>query len=320
MANVRPPVDTHGVHAGCIEDMWQVAIEIAMRAGGDRGHPGLVGPVSPPAAIRPNRLAVMEGDGWKVVDNTSKSAFEALLQRLSDAGVEVLRRGDEQAVENLEGAVEGAGQICSSITSWENRWAQRNLVNESPNGVSERAKATLAKAEAMSPADYRSALSARAAAQVRHSAGPTRTRLSACLAQGRRPCSPTMCRDNPGTTADGRRNLQLSSSMLFAPAVTMPMIGVAGLPVGVQVVGQQGEDARMTAIARWMVRQLSRLSPSAFRPALEKAGRRQTDVAAFIGHRLRMSRRRCGSTARPPSEPAQYKRHRRDHPRQALCG
>ena len=33
----------------------------------------------------------------------------------------------------------------------------------------------------------------------------------------------------------------------------MPMIGVAGLPVGVQVVGQQGEDARMTAIARWII-------------------------------------------------------------------
>ncbi len=34
----------HGVHAGCIEDRWQVAIEIARRAGGDRGYPGLFGP------------------------------------------------------------------------------------------------------------------------------------------------------------------------------------------------------------------------------------------------------------------------------------
>ena len=248
-------MSTHGVHAGCIEDMWQVAIEIAMRAGGDRGHPGLVGPVSPPAAIRPNRLAVMEGDGWKVVDNTSKSAFEALLQRLSDAGVEVLRRGDEQAVENLEGAVEGAGQICSSITSWENRWAQRNLVNESPNGVSERAKATLAKAEAMSPADYRSALSARAAAQVRHSAvAPYADAIISLSCPGPAPVFPD---DVPGQplaprpTGDAICNYP--SSMLFAPAISMPMIGVAGLPVGVQVVGQQGEDARMTAIARWII-------------------------------------------------------------------
>ena len=33
-------MSTHGPHAGCIEDMWQVAIEIASRAGGDRGGAG----------------------------------------------------------------------------------------------------------------------------------------------------------------------------------------------------------------------------------------------------------------------------------------
>src|SRR5690606_25132110 len=46
-------MSSHGVHAGCIEDVWQVAIEIASRAGGDRGWPGLYGPPSPPAAAIP---------------------------------------------------------------------------------------------------------------------------------------------------------------------------------------------------------------------------------------------------------------------------
>ena len=35
---------THGPHAGCLEDMWQVAIEMAKRCGGDRGAMGLMGP------------------------------------------------------------------------------------------------------------------------------------------------------------------------------------------------------------------------------------------------------------------------------------
>ena len=43
------------------------------------------------------------------------------------------------------------------------------------------------------------------------------------------------------------------SSMLFAPAVTVPLLAVGGLPVGVQVMGQRGEDARVTAIARWLL-------------------------------------------------------------------
>ena len=42
------------------------------------------------------------------------------------------------------------------------------------------------------------------------------------------------------------------SSMLFAPVVTVPLMSVGGLPVGVQLIGQQNEDARVTALARWM--------------------------------------------------------------------
>ena len=41
--------------------------------------------------------------------------------------------------------------------------------------------------------------------------------------------------------------------MLFAPAVTLPLLSVGGLPVGVQLMGQQHEDARVTGLARWML-------------------------------------------------------------------
>jgi Asp-tRNA(Asn)/Glu-tRNA(Gln) amidotransferase A subunit family amidase len=43
------------------------------------------------------------------------------------------------------------------------------------------------------------------------------------------------------------------SSMLFAPAVTMPLLSVGGMPVGVQLMGQQHDDARITAMARWLL-------------------------------------------------------------------
>jgi Asp-tRNA(Asn)/Glu-tRNA(Gln) amidotransferase A subunit family amidase len=33
----------------------------------------------------------------------------------------------------------------------------------------------------------------------------------------------------------------------------MPLLAVGGLPVGVQIMGQQHEDARVTAMARWML-------------------------------------------------------------------
>jgi Asp-tRNA(Asn)/Glu-tRNA(Gln) amidotransferase A subunit family amidase len=45
--------------------------------------------------------------------------------------------------------------------------------------------------------------------------------------------------------------------MLFAPCVTMPLMSVGGMPVGAQVMGQQHQDARMTAFARWILDNVS---------------------------------------------------------------
>ena len=46
-------------------------------------------------------------------------------------------------------------QRAEAITSWENHWGHRNLVKRSPEGVSKRLKNTLAKAESMTPEDYK---------------------------------------------------------------------------------------------------------------------------------------------------------------------
>jgi len=41
--------------------------------------------------------------------------------------------------------------------------------------------------------------------------------------------------------------------MLFAPAVTVPLMSVSDMPVGMQLMGQQHDDARVTALARWLL-------------------------------------------------------------------
>ena len=248
-------MSTHGVHAGCIEDMWQVAIEIARRAGGDRGWPGLDGPSAPPAPRRPERLIVLETQGWAELDESSKKGFAAVLDQLERLGIELVGRRDDALVESLEGAVGDARNVCNAITGWENRWATRNLVDEHPGGVSERAKQVLAAAEAMAVADYRALLIIREVAQEAHAAladaadaiitlscpGPAHVWL------GDRPGEPL----DPRPTGDPVFNFP--SSMLFASAVSMPLMSVGGLPVGVQVFGQQHQDADMTAVARWML-------------------------------------------------------------------
>ena len=163
-------MSTHGPHANSLEDMWQVAIEITKRCGGDRGSLGLMGPDTLPAAIRPNRLIVLQTEGWPDADDKTKAGFARLLDQLKAAGVALIHRDDHPFVEALEKAIANGRAVCNGVTSWENRWYQRGMLDASPNGLSERAKATLLKAEAMTPDDYRTHLLARDQAQLVHRA------------------------------------------------------------------------------------------------------------------------------------------------------
>jgi Asp-tRNA(Asn)/Glu-tRNA(Gln) amidotransferase A subunit family amidase len=248
-------MSTHGIHAGCVEDMWLAAIEIVKRAGGDRGFPGIHGPDAPPAAVRPVRLMVLQTEGWAALDDATRAAFGTLLAGMEAAGIGLVRRGDSPLVEALERAIADARRVATAITAWENRWAIRNLVDEHPEGVSERARAGLARAEAMSHQDYQALLLQRAQAQAAHAAAAGVADAAITLA-----CpgpAPPWAGDRPGEPLapqpTGDPVFNTGSSMLFAPCVSMPLMSVAALPVGVQLLGLPGEDARVTALARWLL-------------------------------------------------------------------
>jgi Asp-tRNA(Asn)/Glu-tRNA(Gln) amidotransferase A subunit family amidase len=253
---------THGPHAGCLEDMWQVAIEMAKRCGGDRGALGLMGPDTLPAAIKPNRLIVLETEGWPDVDPATKAGFAQLLGQLAAAGVTLIRRADHPFVEALEKAIANGRAICNGVTSWENRWYQRGMLDAAPDGISERGQATLRRAEAMTPDDYRTNLLARQQAQLAHSTVASLADAAITLS-----CpgpAPIWSCDVPGQPLAPRPTgdfvFNAPSSMLFAPVVTVPLMSVGGLPVGVQLMGQQHEDARVTGLARWFSENLKRIA------------------------------------------------------------
>jgi len=258
-------MSTHGPHANSLDDMWQVAIEMAKRCGGDRGVMGLMGPDTLPAAIKPNRLIVLETEGWPDADAATKTGFAKFLDQLKASGVTLIRRADHPFVEALEEAIANGRAICNGITSWENRWYQRGMLDASPNGLSERAKAALLKAEAMTPDQYRTNLLARQQAQFAHQAVASLADAAITLA-----CpgpAPIWEGDKPGQPLAARPTgdfvFNAPSSMLFAPVVTVPLMSVGGMPVGVQLIGQQHEDARMTGLARWFVGTLKRTATPA---------------------------------------------------------
>jgi Asp-tRNA(Asn)/Glu-tRNA(Gln) amidotransferase A subunit family amidase len=69
----------------------------------------------------------------------------------------------------------------------------------------------------------------------------------------------------PATTGPAPHGLGSTGSPVFCtiwtlcgmPAVTLPLLQAGnGLPLGVQLVGQKGDDARLLRTARWLVETL----------------------------------------------------------------
>ena len=251
-------MSTHGPHAGSIEDMWQVAIEIAKRTGGDPGYLGLQGPPTPPQPIKPTSLIFLETEGWTSVDDETKEAFMQFLETCEKNKITIFKRKSSMLVEELELKINNASEIANSITSWENRWGYRNLINKTPEKVSERLKNTLKKAEAMTPEIYQRFILQRAYIRQAHKmCAPVADAIITLSCPGP---APKWSGDTDGRALVARPTgdpvFNFASSLMGAPCVTIPMLSIDNLPVGIQIITQREEDAKATSYARWIHKNL----------------------------------------------------------------
>jgi Asp-tRNA(Asn)/Glu-tRNA(Gln) amidotransferase A subunit family amidase len=237
-----------GVHAGSPIDMWNVAYEIGQRAGGDPGHPALYGPGETPEASRPGRLIVMETTGWEKLDARTRDAFERVLQALRNKGVEIVRRGDSALVEAFEQALADIKAVNSDLCAYELAWSLMNLDEQHPGKLSRHAIKKMQQGRAMTQDDYRRRLLQREEARRRLAAI---AQLGDALVSLSSP-GPAPINDPEGPRPTGDAIYNYPSSSLSAPSVTIPLLSIAGLPCGVQIMGQPYDDARVTAIARWV--------------------------------------------------------------------
>ena len=160
----------------------------------------------------------------------------------------VIRRGESAALESFERGVANMRAVNSDICAFENRWSFANLAEQYPGKLSARAMKVLERGRAMSVEDYRARLREREEARQRLLAlAPMCDALISLSSPG-----PAPIHDDNSARPTGDAVFNYPSSSLGAPAVTVPLIAVAGLPVGVQIMGQPHADARVTAIARWL--------------------------------------------------------------------
>lgn len=242
-----------GVHAASLEDMWAVTHAIAQDAGSDPGYPGLYGPATMMPPGQPRSLVVLETEGWAQCDDATRGAFEALLDQIAAQGVHLVRRADHRAVERFEQASAASVALCRVLCSYELRWAFRQY--HATGKLSRAMGIWLEMAETLKPDDYRDALHQRAAlradmaalrqvadaAIMLSSPGPAPA-LGQAVSSGE--ASYSFLTGSPASTAH--------TSLTGAPAISVPLLAVDGLPVGVQLVGHAHEDWQLAGYAAWL--------------------------------------------------------------------
>jgi Asp-tRNA(Asn)/Glu-tRNA(Gln) amidotransferase A subunit family amidase len=243
-----------GVHAGSATDMWRTAMEIVQRVGGDPGQPGLLGPADCPAASKPRRLGFFESAGWAGLDQASREAMEGLLAALESQGVEIVRRAKLPELEAFEEAIFNAKRDSFDIISWEQRWSLQNLSEQHPEKLGPSLREQLRLGRSMTLPRYRELLEVRDAAK--RSLLKLDGQFDALITLASSGPAPRIADIAASDEPTGDLTFSCVSSFLRAPSVTAPVLAVDGMPVGIQVMGQPGQDERCTAVALWIAKAL----------------------------------------------------------------
>ncbi len=230
-----------GVLAATLTDAWQVAYEIAARAGGDPGYPGLYGPATVPAAAQPRRLAFLETGAWTQASSQAKERLGGALDRLKGAGIEIATRHTDARIAEVETSIIDARAVSMRINAWEWRWPLNTYRNRDASKLSAAALSRLKEAEEMTLADYRKVIAERA--RIRATYARLKEAYDACVTLAASGAAPQ------GLGSTGDPAFAVPFSLLGVPAISLPVLEDQKLPLGLQLVGFDHEDAALFATA-----------------------------------------------------------------------
>ncbi len=236
--------DTVGAFGRSIEDVALIG-DVLMRY--DPADPAMrpaaashlqdIAAATPP--IEP-RFALVKTAAWPQAEQATQEAFGELAEFLGDQCTEVALPDLFDRVWDLHQTIVDADLARNFAT----------LYDAGPNGLSERLLTRIERGRQVTAVDYNRALEWRDI--FNGSLDDVFGEHDAIL--------------TPATTGEAPSGLESTGDPVFntlwtfcgVPAISLPLLeGPSGLPLGVQLVGPRGDDARLLRTARWLAEQVA---------------------------------------------------------------
>jgi Asp-tRNA(Asn)/Glu-tRNA(Gln) amidotransferase A subunit family amidase len=183
--------------------------------------------------------------GWGRAASDAKDALASAVSVLQSQGVTIVTPEHDPRLEHLESAIEPALPISLRIITWESRWPLNTYARDMDRTkLSSVIQARLQAAQDMTLDDYRAALAQRDA--IRRTFEALSTSYDGFL---------TLATPGPapiGLHSTGDPVFAVVSSLLGAPAVSLPVLESEGLPLGLQLLGFNGSDRQLFQHACWV--------------------------------------------------------------------
>jgi Asp-tRNA(Asn)/Glu-tRNA(Gln) amidotransferase A subunit family amidase len=186
----------------------------------------------------------LETAGWELASAAAKAGFEDIVERLRASNVAIIHRRNNELVDALETQLAKALGVTVSINAWESRWPLNTYRDKNAAGLSKMMLDRLALAESMSIEDYRRALAERA--YIRAVYARLASFADAAITLSATGAAPV------GLHSTGNPIFAVAGSLLGVPAVSLPLLADEGLPLGVQIIGFEQQDAALIGVAAWV--------------------------------------------------------------------
>ena len=207
------------------------------------GHPGLYGADQLGPGAKPARIAFLETAGWKGADEEYKVKILKFGEKLSANGVELISRNDSRDIEKLEKALLLFPNYRPVIAAWEVKYPALMARDVGSSFITNELLARFGEGEKITLEDYRTALISLEALKAKFQA--TAKSVDGYLTLS----APSLPPLGMGT---GDSIFGDPASALGAPAWNLPLLEDRGLPMGLQLLGQQHSDFKLGQYAKWM--------------------------------------------------------------------